>query len=96
MIIEAAGTLIPVKQLGIKNDMEPTRLEKQNLEAHVDLCAERYGNLEQRLATIEMKVDGLGATVEQNKHSLSTVIIGAAGTMVTAIIGLILAIIFKF
>ena len=76
--------------------MEPTRLEKQNLEAHVDLCAERYSNLEQRLATIELKVDGVSASVEQNKHSLSTVIIGASGTMVTAIIGLILAIIFKF
>ena len=95
MIVEGTGTLIPFKPLGI-TQMEPTRLEKQNLEAHVDLCAERYGNLEQRLATIELKVDGLSDTVEQNKHSLSTVIIGAAGTMVTAIIGLILAIIFKF
>lgn len=95
MIIEGSGTLIPLKPLGIKQ-MEPTRLEKQNLEAHVDLCAERYSNLEQRLATIELKVDGVSASVEQNKHSLSTVIIGASGTMVTAIIGLILAIIFKF
>jgi len=95
MIIEATGTLFPLKPLGIET-MEPTRLEKQNLEAHVDLCAERYSNLEQRLATIELKVDGVSASVEENKHSLSTVIIGAAGTMVTAIIGLILAIIFKF
>lgn len=95
MIIEGSGTLIPLKPLGIKQ-MEPTRLEKQNLEAHVDLCAERYSNLEQRLATIELKVDGVSASVEQNKHSLSTVIVTAAGTMVTAIIGLILAIIFKF
>lgn len=95
MIVEAAGTLFPPVKLGI-TQMEPTRLEKTNLEAHVDLCAERYSNLEQRLATIELKVDGVNANVEQNKHSLSTVIIGAAGTMVTAIIGLILAIIFKF
>lgn len=96
MIIEAQGTLIPINKLGIAKEMEPTRLEKQNLEAHVDLCAERYQNLDSRLASIEMKVDGLSDTVNENKHSLSTVIIGAAGTMVTAIIGLILAIIFKF
>lgn len=95
MIVEGTGTLFPLKPLGIAQ-MEPTRLEKTNLEAHVDLCAERYSNLEQRLATIELKVDGVSVSVEQNKHSLSTVIIGAAGTMVTAIIGLILAIIFKF
>lgn len=76
--------------------MEPTNLEKQNLEAHVDLCAERYKNIDQRLQTIEVKVDGLGDTVNQNKNSLATVIITAAGTVVTGIIGLILAIIFKF
>ena len=95
MVVEGTGTLIPFKPLGIAK-METTNLEKQNLEAHVDLCAERYRNLDQRLATIEVKVDGVSASVEENKHSLSTVIVGAAGTMVTAIIGLILAIIFKF
>ena len=95
MIIEGSGTLIPLKPLGIKK-METTNLEKQNLEAHVDLCAERYKNLDQRLATIEIKVDGLSDTVNQNKHSLSTVIITAAGTVVTGIIGLIIAILMKF
>ena len=76
--------------------METTNLEKQNLEAHVDLCAERYKNLDQRLATIEIKVDSLSDTVNQNKHSLSTVIITAAGTVVTSIIGLIIAILMTF
>ena len=95
MIIEGAGTLIPLKPLGIKK-METTNLEKQNLEAHVDLCAERYKNLDQRLATIEIKVDSLSDTVNENKHSLSTVIITAAGTVVTSIIGLIIAILMTF
>ena len=54
MIIEGTGTLFPLKPLGIK-PMEPTNLEKQNLEAHVDLCAERYKNIDQRLQTIEVK-----------------------------------------
>jgi SMC interacting uncharacterized protein involved in chromosome segregation len=95
MIIQGSGTLIPLKPLGIKQ-MEPTNLEKTNLEAHVDLCAERYSNLEQRLATIEIKVDSLSDTVNENKHSLSTVIITAAGTVVTSIIGLIIAILMTF
>ena len=30
-----------------------TDLEKQNLEAHVDLCAERYKGLHDRLSAIE-------------------------------------------
>jgi len=30
-----------------------TELEKENLEAHVDLCQQRYENLENRLTKIE-------------------------------------------
>ena len=33
-----------------------TDLEKQNLEAHVDLCEQRYNNLEKRLGKVEEKV----------------------------------------
>lgn len=95
MIVEGSGTLIPLKPLGIKK-METTKLEKQNLEAHVDLCAERYKNLDQRLATIEVKVDSLSETVNKNKHSLSTVIITVGGSIITGIIGLIIAILMKF
>jgi len=42
---------------GLKNEIEKymstTELEKQNLEAHVDLCAERYKGLHDRLSAIE-------------------------------------------
>jgi predicted nuclease with TOPRIM domain len=33
-----------------------SNLEKQNLEAHVDLCAERYKRLEEKFATVENKL----------------------------------------
>ena len=36
-----------------------SELERENLEAHVDLCAERYKALEARLTAIEEKVAGL-------------------------------------
>ena len=32
-----------------------TNLERENLEAHVDLCEQRYQNLETRLDKIEAK-----------------------------------------
>ena len=38
----------------IKNYMSTTDLEKQNLEAHVDLCSERYKGLHDRLSAIEV------------------------------------------
>ena len=39
--------------------MNQSRLERENLEAHVDLCAERYRVLEEKLNRLETKVDGL-------------------------------------
>ena len=35
--------------------MSTTELEKQNLEAHVDLCSERYKGLHDRLSAIEVR-----------------------------------------
>ena len=40
----------------IKNYMSTTELEKQNLEAHVDLCSERYKGLHDRLSAIEVRL----------------------------------------
>lgn len=33
-----------------------TEIEKKNLEAHVELCAERYKNLDDKLDTVERRV----------------------------------------
>ena len=42
---------------------EPTDLEKKSLEAHVDLCAQRYRFLESRMIAIEEKIAGLNSVV---------------------------------
>jgi hypothetical protein len=34
-------------------------LEKENLEAHVDLCAERYKRLEEKFGTLELRLGSL-------------------------------------
>ena len=34
----------------------PTDIEKKSLEAHVELCAERYKNLDDKLDTVEKRV----------------------------------------
>lgn len=43
--------------------METTDLEKKSLEAHVDLCAQRYKFLEEKLDTVEDKMTGLERVV---------------------------------
>ena len=42
---------------------DPTEIEKKNLEAHVELCAERYRYLEEKLERVENKISILNTAV---------------------------------
>ena len=48
-----------------------TNIEKQSLEAHVELCAERYEKLESKLTTVEKKVEKLEEHIVAIRESLS-------------------------
>jgi predicted nucleic acid-binding Zn-ribbon protein len=48
-----------------------TNIEKQNHEAHVELCAERYEKLENKLETVERKVEQLETHVLEIKQALA-------------------------
>ena len=72
-----------------------THLEKTSLEAHVDLCALRYGQLEERLNTIEEKVGELQKTVQDSHNSMIKVIIGTAGTVVAGVLSVLVVILTK-
>lgn len=48
-----------------------TNIEKNNLEAHVELCAERYDKLETKLDSLEKKVESLETHVIEIKQSLA-------------------------
>jgi hypothetical protein len=67
----------------------PTQIEKENLEAHVELCAQRYDALEQRLGSVETKLGALHDTVEKSHLSTVKVLIGTAGTVIVGILSLI-------
>ena len=77
-------------------EFETTNLEKQSLEAHVDLCAMRYKQLETRLTTLETKVDNIGNAINQSNNSLKTVIITSSATVVAGLLGLITTVLMKF
>lgn len=76
--------------------IKTTNLERENLEAHVDLCAERYSHLETRLTKIEVKVEEIHEDIREGNSSMSKVIIGAATTIVAALISTIATILLKF
>jgi hypothetical protein len=67
----------------------PIEIEKTNLEAHVDLCAQRYASLDERLTTIEGKFGDLKKLIEEGHSSMTKVIIGTAGTVVTGVLSVL-------
>ena len=45
--------------------VEPTDIEKKSLEAHVELCAERYNALETRLDHVDAKISSLSDVIRE-------------------------------
>lgn len=74
---------------------QTTNLEKQSLEAHVDLCAMRYLNLDTRLTNLENKVDSIHTDIVQGQKSMTKVIIGTAGTVVAGVISIIITMLMR-
>ncbi len=85
---------------------EPTDLEKKSLEAHVDLCAQRYRFLESKMETVEQKIAGLNSIVgeihdmmhamtEKRNDQLLNWSLGVGGTMLAIIGYLLITYVFK-
>ena len=72
--------------------MSTTALEKEILDAHVDLCEQRYKNLESRMVNIESKVEHIHRDITSGQKSMTKVIIGAAGTIVAGLLSTIVVI----
>jgi prefoldin subunit 5 len=53
--------------------MSTTEIEKKSLEAHVELCAERYSNLETKLNNLDNRMDKLEVHIVDIKDSLGKV-----------------------
>ena len=66
----------------------PTQIEKENLEAHVELCAQRYDALETRLESVEKKISTLQDTIEKSSLNTVKILIGTAGTIIVAVLSL--------
>jgi len=75
--------------------IQTTKLERENLEAHVDLCAERYSQLESRLSNLEEKVEHIHNDIVHGQKSLSKVIITTTGTVIAGLISTVVVILMK-
>ena len=70
-----------------------TELEKTNLEAHVDLCQQRYEQLDGRLTKIEEKVDHIHKDITEGQKSMTKVLIGTAGTVIAGLLSTVLVLV---
>ena len=76
--------------------MHQSRLERENLEAHVDLCAERYKVLEEKFERLEKTCDDISEQVTKmadkataDKVAHSKLVIGAAATVIAGLLSTI-------
>lgn len=85
---------------------QPTNLEKKSLEAHVDLCAQRYRFLEQKLQDVEEKISKLDSVVslvhdmlhtmtEQRNNQLLNWSLGIGSSLLAVIGYLLITYVFK-
>ena len=72
-----------------------TNLEKQSLEAHVDLCALRYANLDNRLSTVETTLKEIHTDIKNGQASMTKVLIGTAGTVIAGLLSTLIVIIMQ-
>jgi predicted nucleic acid-binding Zn-ribbon protein len=85
---------------------ETTEIEKKSLEAHVELCAERYNQLEQRFQHVDDKINGLEKLMrevhdmvqrmaEKRTDQLISWGIGVIGALVASTVYLLVTYVFK-
>jgi hypothetical protein len=73
-----------------------TTLERTNLEAHVDLCAVRYTQLDNRLVKVEEKLDIIAVDMKNSNSALIKIIVGAAGSIVAGLLSTVIVVLMKF
>ncbi len=93
--LQALLTEVQNLQIEIRNYMSTTDLEKQNLEAHVDLCSERYKGLHDRLSAIELRLGKMNEEMTAGHKSQTKTIIATAGTVVAGLLSTVVVILMK-
>jgi methyl-accepting chemotaxis protein len=77
--------------------IENLQAEKTNLELHVDLCAERYGQLIRKFDEVDSRLDQLTQMVSDIKESVETITTSTqatylrwAGFIIVTLLGIVI------
>lgn len=63
--------------------MATTEIERENLEAHVELCAERYKQLENKLIDVEQRLDKVESHLIEIKDTITNKTSGIDSRFIT-------------
>ena len=70
------------------------KIEKESLVAHVDICAETYDRLEQRMDHLADKVERNSIDIIKEASSTRKMVVASSGTVIAALISLITALVY--
>ena len=73
-----------------------TKLERDNLEVHVDLCQMRYEQLNNRLSNVEDKLELLSEKIDKTSKSQMAATLAATATIIGACLSTVIVILLKF
>ena len=93
--LQALITEVQILKRDLQRYMSTTELEKQNLEAHVDLCSERYKGLHDRLSAIEVRLGKMNEDMLAGQKSSKTTIIMTAGTVIAGLLSTMVVLLIK-
>ena len=93
--LQALLTEVRILKRDLQRYMSTTDLEKQNLEAHVDLCSERYKGLHDRLSAIEISLKRMNEDMLSGQKSSKTTIIMTAGTVIAGLLSTMVVLLVK-
>lgn len=67
--------------------MAPIEQERQDLDTHVSLCAERYEQLEKKFTDLESKLTDLDKKIDSTKTTIFNTLVVTGGSIIVALIG---------
>ena len=70
-------------------------IEHTNLEAHVELCTQRFKRINERLDNIERKLDEITQCMQKNGSGTIRTLIYSAGTVIAGLLSTIVVILMK-
>jgi hypothetical protein len=96
-------THLPHRRIGERRLMEATDLEKENLEAHVDLCEKRFQSMQDRLESVDCKVCEIhdeivdkDKTFYKNKKIIKAAFITGGATILASVMSTVVVVITTF